>query len=204
MLIDLGMPLDPSTPVYPGDPPFDVEEVFTVAEHGCRVRRLSFSSHFGTHVDTPCHMIAGGKTLDAFPLTTLIGPACVLDLRGRDPITEHDLPATLPAPRVLLLTGHSDHWHDPNWHDSHPTISESAARRLVELGAILLGIDSHGFDSPPWPVHHIILGGGILLVENLVGLHRLPPTFQLIVAPLPLFDADGSPARVIADTGAGW
>jgi hypothetical protein len=113
MLIDLGMPLDPSTPVYPGDPPFEAEDVFTVAEHGCRVRRLSFSSHFGTHVDTPCHMIAGGKTLDAFPLTTLIGPACVLDLRGRDPITEHDLPATLPAPRVLLLTGHSEHRHDP-------------------------------------------------------------------------------------------
>ncbi|MCA9783183.1 MAG: cyclase family protein [Candidatus Delongbacteria bacterium] len=199
MLVDLSMPLCAGTPVYPGDPAFRFQTVRTVAEDGCLVRELGFSSHFGTHVDAPSHTIEGGRTLNVTPLELLVGEACILDLRGLARIGAHDLPDSLPANRVLLHTGHSMAWMDPDWLGSHPVLEADAARKLRDLGARLVGMDTFSLDDSPWPVHEILLAEGVLLVENLVGLEQLPERFRLIVAPLRLLGADGAPARVLAE-----
>ncbi len=53
---------------------------------------------------------------------------------------------------------------------------EAAARRLVEAGVALVGIDSLNVDSltdPARPAHTVILEAGIPLVEHLTGLGQL-------------------------------
>ena len=49
-----------------------------------------------------------------------------------------------------------------------------------------------------YPLHRITLPAGLFHIEGLVGLADLPSRFVLVVAPLPLVNGSGSPARVLA------
>jgi kynurenine formamidase len=55
-------------------------------------------------------------------------------------------------------------------------------------------VDAPGCDD----VHQILLGHGVIIVENLSNTAALPDRFELIVSPLRIVDGDGSPARVVA------
>jgi len=60
-------------------------------------------------------------------------------------------------------------------------------------------VDSPSPDREPYPVHRVLLGSGVLIVENLVlpGVVR-NKLVDVIVAPLKIEGATGSPARVLA------
>ena len=67
--------------------------------------------------------------------------------------------------------------------------------------------DSVGIDSPSidlgidvkFSVHHVLAKNGILIVENLANLDIInSEKFHLIVAPLKLKNATGSPGRAMA------
>ena len=66
----------------------------------------------------------------------------------------------------------------------------------------MVGIDSPSIDlgaDSKFPVHHIFSKKGILIVENLANLEKIRfPKFQLVVLPLKLKGATGSPVRAIA------
>lgn len=48
------------------------------------------------------------------------------------------------------------------------------------------------------PVHQFWLGRGGVIVENLVGLDRVPNQVELSLLPLPIADGDGAPIRAVA------
>jgi kynurenine formamidase len=55
-------------------------------------------------------------------------------------------------------------------------------------------------DTKPWPNHTILLGAGVLLIENLMGLPGLPDdSFEVMAFPLKLVGENGGPARVVAE-----
>jgi kynurenine formamidase len=64
----------------------------------------------------------------------------------------------------------------------------------------MVGLDVPSPDRPPYPVHRILLGNGILILENLTGLETLPSdqVFRLYALPL-MVEADSAPVRVIAE-----
>jgi kynurenine formamidase len=50
-----------------------------------------------------------------------------------------------------------------------------------------------------WPIHHLLLGHGTLIAEQLAILRTLSGRrVKFLFAPLPIVDSDGSPARVLA------
>ena len=58
-------------------------------------------------------------------------------------------------------------------------------------------MDPVGADE--FPIHHVLLGAGLVIIENLADLSPLPASgFELCCAPLPLSDADGAPCRAWA------
>jgi kynurenine formamidase len=69
----------------------------------------------------------------------------------------------------------------------------------------LVGIDSPSIDpgsNSKFSAHQILSKKGILIVENLSSLEKIRASkFQLVVLPLKLKDATGSPVRAIALTG---
>jgi hypothetical protein len=68
--IDLSRPFAAGMPVYPGDPPVEIEPHATLEDDGYRVSVVRFGSHAGTHVDAPSHTEADGPNLDELSIDT--------------------------------------------------------------------------------------------------------------------------------------
>ena len=81
-VIDLSWPLTDGMMVFPGDVPPSVKKGATMNDNGWRTTLISLSSHTGTHMDAPAHLIPDGKTLDQLPNETFFGFGLVVDVRG--------------------------------------------------------------------------------------------------------------------------
>ncbi len=81
-------------------------------------------------------------------------------------------------------------------------MSVSAAKYLASKKISLIGIDSPSIDlgaDSKFSVHQIFAKKGILIVENLANLEKIKSSkFHLVVLPLKLNGATGSPVRAIA------
>ncbi len=218
-LIDLSHPLEPATPPWPGNPPVEFHVVSSIpAERGprdcggpgepvaCNTTAFLTCNHTGTHMDSPAHFYNGVQTIEQVPLEKCIGPAALVDVRKIGPrgeIAPADLTSSEEAitatGKVVLWTGWSSRWGDDNYFDDYPVLSQSAAAWLVERGVDLVGVDTPSPDKDPHPVHYILLGANIVIVENLTALERIgQDVFELIVVPLPLRGLEASPVRALA------
>ena len=76
-IVDLSIPIDATTPFYPGDPEPRVCVATTIARDGFNVSRLELGSHSGTHCDAPRHFLEDGLTLDQLPLERFVGAGVI-------------------------------------------------------------------------------------------------------------------------------
>lgn len=146
------------------------------------IGRIDLVANTGTYLDTPAHRFPGRPDLAGLELDRVVDlPGVLVDCRGRaeKAIGPEVFDAVEVAGRaVLVATGWDAWWGTPAYLSDNPFLTEAAARRLVEAGAALVGIDSLNVDSladPRRPAHTAILEAGIPLVEHLTGLERLPP-----------------------------
>lgn len=206
VLLDLSHPILEGMPVYPGEPGPGFHHAATMETDGYRVKWLNMGSHTGTHVDAPAHLVPEGKMLDQYPVSQFSGEATIVSLpEGMKLI---DLPFLKAREQVisssdfvLLKSGWSKYWGSDRYFTGFPTLTEEAARWLTGFGLKGIGLDTISADSVgshSLPVHHILLGAGLLIIENLC----FPEDFRdtagwLYVFPLPLRDADGSPVRAV-------
>jgi len=202
-LIDVSVPLDPSLASYPGNVPFSLEANKRLA-HGdsSNVSALHMSAHSGTHVDAPRHFFDDGPGTDALPLEMLIGRTRVVEVRTRGGITADDLRALNLAEyvRLLIKTTNSRLWGDGTFHNDYVGITESAARHLVEHGIKVLGVDYLSvevFKTPGAPAHHVLLGGGTIVIEGLNLRDVDPGIYEMYCLPLRIVGSDGAPASVV-------
>ena len=200
---DVTLPVRGGMAVWPGDPEVVVEPVCTWEDDGVRVSRLVLGSHTGTHVDAPSHFLPDGRTVDRIDPWRLVGPCRVLDVRGASPrVRRADLEAFAPrrGERLLLKTGGEANLHSPVFQPSFVALAPEAARYLAEVGVILVGIDALSIepvDAEEHPAHYALLEQEIVIVEGLDLGGVDPGEWELIVLPLRLEGADGSPARVL-------
>jgi kynurenine formamidase len=213
---DLSHPIESEMCVYPGTPPVRVEPTATVEADGFRTTSIEIDSHAGTHLDAPAHMLDDGTTVDELSVETFRFTARRVDCRPLDPRAEIGV-ETITAPLdsglddavdlLMVQTGWDDHWGTDRYFD-HPYLTREAADWLADRG-LHLGIDALNVDPTPtenaapneptgYPVHHALFGSDRLLVENLRGLHRLPPRFELHAYPLAVRDGDAAPVRAVA------
>jgi arylformamidase len=198
------MPLYTGMPAFPGDPPFSSRPVRSVAQGDpYNLSALSLGSHVGTHVDPPCHFVQGGATVDQLDLATLNGPCRVVDVpSGRTSIGAREA-ATVPAgtPRVLFRTSNSSRWREKlEFFSDYVALDEAGARTLLDRGARLVGIDSLSVESDPsgrFPVHHLLLRGGALILEGLLLADAPAGGYDLECLPLRVRGGDGGPARAV-------
>jgi len=207
-VVDLSHPIAADMPVYPGDPVPSLDVASTLDGAGYVTRRITFGSHTGTHMDAPAHMIAGGRTLDAYPVGHFIGSAVALDLTAyAGPTIE--LAALLPHQAViagcafmLLNTGWHRYWGEARYFVDYPALSVGAALWLAGLGLRGIGVDTVSVDaaaSSAHAVHHAFLSRELVIIENLTNLDALSDAgFTLAAFPLRIDRADGSPVRAVA------
>lgn len=60
-------------------PPMTMRELFTVSGDGFAAHCITVPGQYGTHVDSPNHMIEGGASLEQFAPEQMVRPLCVID-----------------------------------------------------------------------------------------------------------------------------
>ena len=170
-----------------------------------QIGRIDMVGNTGTYLDSPFHRYADGDDLRALPLERLV---CLpgVTVRARD-IQAVDVEALrgldLLGKAVLIHTGWDQHWRTDAYFEDHPFVTEQAARYLVEAGATLVGIDSHNIDDTRGkarPVHTVLLGAGIAIVEHMRGLEALPDHgFRFSAAPPKITGFGTFPVRAFAE-----
>lgn len=146
------------------------------------IGRIEMVGNTGTYLDSPFHRYAEGKDLSELPLRSLADleavvvrhdPAAGGRAVDRDAFDGLDV----AGKAVLVNTGWDAHWRTDRYFEGHPFLTEGAAELLAGSGAAIVGIDSLNIDDTEngrRPVHTILLGAEIPIVEHLRGLDGLP------------------------------
>jgi arylformamidase len=207
---DISVPNHPGMLHYGRKPEKTMVESIANGDPG-NVSRWLIGSHTGTHVDAPAHFVEGAATIEDVPLETLVGPALVLDLTSvtSSEIGPEDLIAAGldDSERVLLKTPNSTGALREAEKSPWVGLSEAAAELLVERGVRLVGIDYLTIDAPAgevdWPVHHVLCGAGVAILEVIDLSDIAPGRYTLAALPIKLVGSEAAPARTVLLEGWG-
>lgn len=204
-IIDISQPVRPSTPVWPGDTPFSIEETWSIGD-GCpvRVSRMTLSTHTGTHADAHSHYAPQGSDSAARELAAYIGPCTLVHVPGGNGKISVD--EVMPAltrlgsgfERVLLRSFRQ--FPLDAWPDHFRAISPELIEALAARGCCLIGIDAPSIDPQTCkllPAHHAVHRHNMAILEGLVLDHVSEGHYELIALPLRIEQADASPVRAV-------
>ncbi len=229
-IVDLSYAFDRDTIYWPTAQPFILERVaFGKGEAGFwyAANNIRLAEHGGTHMDAPIHFAQNKWTADQVPLSHLIGPVVVIDVRPQalhNPdyrISVKDLRkweethGRIPRGAIVLgLTGWGKFWPNKKKYLGSdrpgevqylhfPGYSREVAEFLVgerEIDAV--GIDTASLDHGPskdFIVHRILSGANKPGLENVANLDRLPSNGATLIAlPMKIRGGSGGPVRIIA------
>jgi arylformamidase len=195
----------PDAPVYPGDPETVIRRASNISEGAsCNLTTVKMCVHAGTHADAPLHFIDGAASIEKLDPALFCGEARVVTVykeNGQidaDDLTELSIKR---GERLLFKTRNSidGHIFAENFYMDYCALTTAAADYLVTRGAALVGIDyaSIGAGDNTAPVHKILLGKGVPILEWL-NLGAIPDgKYILSAAPLKIAGAEGAPARAL-------
>lgn len=170
------------------------------------IGKIEMVANTGTYLDSPFHRYEDGRDLSQLALASLADLDGVVvnavgapgRAVGRAAFGDTDV----KGKAVLVQTGWDAHWRTDVYFEGHPFLTEDAARFLADGGAALVGIDSYNIDDTAdgrRPVHSILLGADIPVVEHMCGLGRLPRDgFKFFAVPVKVKGFGTFPVRAFA------
>jgi arylformamidase len=170
------------------------------------IGRIDLVANTGTYIDSPFHRHADGVDIAGLPLARLADvPAVVVRVTGQSAraIDRHTFESSdVRGKAVLVHTGWDANWRTDAYFEGHPFLTAAAAGALRDAGVALVGIDSYNIDDTgdnARPVHTILLGAGIPIVEHLCGLDQLPiEGARFTAVPAPVRGLGTFPVRAFA------
>jgi len=182
--------------------------------------QLIMNEHTGTHVDATAHFMAKGdpahRYIDETPLSQFYGRALTIDCSHYDDrglVTVEEIEdwqrrsglSIEPGDIVLFRFGWDRYWVprtiSRDYVKSWPGLSREAAQYLVGKQVKTVGCDTIAIDSSyksDAPVHYVLLGNGVNIIENLTRLDQVLGECFLFVLPLKVKEGSGSPVRALA------
>src|SRR5215472_7739492 len=174
-----------------------------------QVSSVRQSLHTGAHIDSPLHVFEGGLTTAEIALDQVMGEALVVDLSfvgANHAITIDDLRR---GDIVLLRTDWTDKRYGtwPDYFTQSPYFPPESAQWLVDRRPKNIGFDFFeeycarlpDFTSEDFPMHRVILGAGVVIMEGLTNLGALPRRRVDFAAPFyKIAGTEGAPARFFA------
>ena len=170
------------------------------------ISQINMCSNTGTYIDSPFHRFVHGKDLSQLPLSSIAdldgivvrvgeGHGRAIDASVFSNIDVH-------GKAVLIHTGWDVHWRTDQYFEGHPFLTKEAAQYLLESEVALVGIDSLNIDDTDdgyRPVHTILLGADIPIVEHLCNLQALPDIgFKFYATPVKVKNFGTFPVRAFA------
>jgi arylformamidase len=200
-LWDISPPLAVSTPVWPGDTPYQQRWVMEIGP-GCPVNvcAITLSPHVGAHADAPLHYGEHAAAIGEVDLDPFIGPCRVIHAIDKGPfITRDQLEHAIRdlPPRVLVRTRHKA---STTWSPQFSPFEPATIAWLASLGVKLVGLDAPSvdpFDSKTLDSHMQLREHDVRVLENLVLDEVAAGDYELIALPLKLTQACASPVRAV-------
>lgn len=149
------------------------------------LENITYTPHTGTHMDAPFHVDNKWGGVESIDPMILMGPASVvsLDIPNQNYVIkakdiqqwEQKHGKIRKGDAVLLHTGHDANWPDKKKYidDGYPTLSTDAAEYLVTKKIRYVGMETISPDGPNTDTHKILMGHGIMVVENLTNLGKI-------------------------------
>ena len=210
-IVDLTLTVSDKIPTFPGSPQPSFIPWENVKEDGYNLELLFLSTHTGTHIDAPYHFLEKGAKIHEISLKKLVSEAVLIKSKkkGGESITKIDIQKFEKKhgrienfSSVIFYTGWQKNLQKKYYFTKNPGLSVSAAKYLASKKINLVGVDSPSIDlgtDSKFSVHQIFAKKGMLIVENLANLEKIKSSkFHLVVLPLKLKNATGSPVRAIA------
>ena len=210
-ILDLTLTISNKIPTFPGSPHPHFIPWENIKDNGYNLELLFLSSHTGTHMDAPHHFLEKGAKIHEINLKKLVSEAVLVKSKKKsgESITKIDIQKfeknhgkIASFSSVIFYTGWQRNLQKKYYFTKNPGLSVSAAKYLASKKINLVGIDSPSIDlgkDSKFSVHQIFAKKGILIVENLANLEKIKSSkFHLVVLPLKLKNATGSPVRAIA------
>ena len=229
-MIDLTYTFDSATIYWPTEHPF----VHQFEHYGMTPGSYFYSSgkfaapeHGGTHMDAPIHFSKGGISVDQVPLTSMVGPAAVIDfsaVAANNPdamLSVDDIKnwesahGDIPEGAIVVArSGWGRYWPDKKRYLGtdkfgdvtnlrFPGFSADAVKYLLNSRKVAaLAIDTPSMDpgnSKDFPVHRLWLGANKVGFENVAHADKLPEIGATIFCiPMKIGKGTGAPTRIFA------
>jgi arylformamidase len=186
------------------------------------VCQWTLNDHFGTHLDSPYHLVPGAPSVDRVDLNHLIGEAVVIDVsfaNGRG-LTSEDferaLPRVQPGDIVLIYSAEQFDNSLEEYITKQTYVMPDGAEWLVRAGVKAVGVQPFSFEhfyegifvhdwynkatpEPHWPAHQAVLKHGVYIIEGVHDMERIVgKRVRFSAMPLPVVGSSGSPVRAIA------
>ena len=171
-----------------------------------QIGKIEMVANTGTYLDSPFHRYEHGKDLSELELSSLVNLEGIVVTENAPDQRCVDANAfdgiEVQAKAVLIHTDWARHWRTDKYFDGHPFLTKAAAQFLSDNGAALVGIDSYNIDDTAdltRPVHTILLGAGIPIVEHMCNLSQLPlGGFKFFAVPAKIKGMGTFPVRAFA------
>jgi kynurenine formamidase len=208
-IIDLSHTIKHDISVYPGEIIPVIKPIALFNKDGYLEHKIILSTHHGTHVDCPSHMIPDGFSTTTEKLSSFYGRGMVIDCREflpaalipREYLTTYEKKIA-DADFLLIYTGMDRFWKTEDYIKSFPVLMTESAEYLSQFSIKGIGIDALSLDSTEskeYQNHITFLSKGTIIIENLTGLEQLlDKKFFFTCFPLKIENGDGSPVRACA------
>jgi len=212
-IVPLSYALSSNTPVYPGDEPVFVKAVRQISRGDtCNTSSIAVSSHAGTHMDVPYHFFEKGRRMDGcdpdgfvfkHPYMVdcpkkpgeAIGPA---DIAAGDNAKKADI--------VIVRTGFGKYrlknksiycYENPYFLPETAEYIIKSFPKIRALGIDTLSVSSKKNSSLGKDTHKILLGKGIVIIEDMRLSGKIEDFTRIVAFPLFASSPDGSPCVVM-------
>ncbi|GAB4449434.1 MAG: cyclase family protein [Anaerolineae bacterium] len=221
-VVDLTHTLGADFPTFGGDPQLTMNQVFALDSDGYNLFEYTLNEHTGTHMDAPFHF-SDGPSADLIPVTDLIGPLVVVDIRAKaeeDPdamLTPEDLAAweeqygEIPPGAIVAMNSGWDEFvatdkfrnADDDGVMHFPGFHVDAALFLLEERSVKgIFVDTLSLDNGPsatFDVHYTWLPANKWGMECVANLGQMPAFGATVIVGGPkIAGATGGPSRIIA------
>lgn len=200
-IVDISWPISPAMTAYKDRKIVAFTERKNLQKDGAAETTLVLDAHSGTHVDAPSHFISGGYTIDATPLSCLLGECLVINCVGQQKVSADFLKNYEIEPQMIVLfkTDNSTRSTTDLFNPSFVYVDASAAALLVQKQCKAVGIDYLGIErnQPLHETHVLLLSAGIPIIEGLRLADVAQGRYEFVCLPLAVQGIEAAPARAI-------
>jgi arylformamidase len=203
-IIDISVPINNETVIYPNNPAVVIEKVAKTASSSSQLSKISFGSHTATHIDAPSHTIEYGDPIEYYSLENFIGECQVFDFSYLNPgelikISDFEKFEIKAGARILVKTSNSNRGYE-EFYEDFVALSGDCADWLAEKNIYLFGIDYLSIKkrgSADNRAHNSLLAKNIPILEGINLKDVTGGTYEIFCPPLKLTGVDGAPTRAI-------